>query len=108
MVLRARSTRHKDYASHYVVLHAALDDYHVRHCCDSFLKANEEIRLILPLQSMRRLGKLGQRLQDIFSHVHIAFTVVNMHAEGVGHRLEVCDTDSLIKESKDSTADWSG
>ena len=31
-----------------------------------------------------------------------------MHPEGVGHRLEVCDTDSLIKESKDSTADWSG
>ena len=30
------------------------------------------------------------------------------HAEGVGDRLEVCDTDSLIKESKDSTADWSG
>ena len=30
------------------------------------------------------------------------------HPEGVGHRLEVCDTDSLIKESKDSTADWSG
>ena len=28
--------------------------------------------------------------------------------EGVGDRLEVCDTDSLIKESKYSTADWSG
>ena len=34
--------------------------------------------------------------------------IVIMHAEGVGDRLEVCDTDSLIKESKDSTADWSG
>ena len=33
---------------------------------------------------------------------------ITMHAEGVGDRLEVCDTDSLIKESKDSTADWSG
>ena len=28
-------------------------------------------------------------------------TVAAMHPEGVGHRLEVCDTDSLIKESKD-------
>ena len=32
VLLRARSTRHKDYASHYVVLHAAIDNYHVRHC----------------------------------------------------------------------------
>ena len=41
-------------------------------------------------------------------HAHLQRKIGIMHPEGVGDRLEVCDTDSLIKESKDSTADWSG
>ena len=44
---------------------------------------------------------------EVFGHGSWVL-VSTMHAEGVGDRLEVCDTDSLIKESKDSTADWSG
>ena len=56
---------------------------------------------------MIRSGKRGV-ISSSSPSAAAAGSVGTMHAEGVGHRLEVCDTDSLIKESKDSTADWSG
>ena len=41
------------------------------------------------------------------SRFHDLRPVANMVSPGADARLELCDTDSLIKESKDSTASWS-